>query len=147
MSVKILYTQEQMYQHHHHHHHHHHQMSCKARAERLHQLHWNEPWKVAHLEGLMENWKTINSCVSLLQRKTRHLHEDVECVYGKISRKKWDLFARIVVFLSIHTISYTETLLKVCSKFHIFISYSFLVIYFFIRGRTSCLTSKKSLTI
>jgi hypothetical protein len=32
----------------------------------------------------------------------------------------------------LHTISHTETLLKVCSKFQIFISYSFLVIDFFI---------------
>jgi hypothetical protein len=80
---------------------HHHQTIRKTRAERLHQIHWNEPRKVTHLAGLMENWKTINSCISLLQRKTRHLHEDVECVYRKISRKKRDLFAHIAVFLSI----------------------------------------------
>jgi hypothetical protein len=47
----------------------------------------------------------------------------------------------------LHTISDTETLLKVSSKFQIFISYSFLVIYFFIRRHTSCLTSNKSLAI
>jgi hypothetical protein len=41
----------------------------------------------------------------------------------------------------LHTISYTEILLKVCSKFQIFISYSFLVIDFFIRRHTSCLTT------
>jgi hypothetical protein len=47
----------------------------------------------------------------------------------------------------LHTMSYTETLLKVCSKFQIFVSYSFLVIDFFIRRRTSCLTFSKSLAI
>jgi hypothetical protein len=45
------------------------------------------------------------------------------------------------------TISYTETLLKVYSKFQIFMSYSFLVIDFFIGQRTSCLKCNKFLAI
>jgi hypothetical protein len=116
-------------------HHQHHQMSRKTPAEHLHQLHRNEPRKVIHLAGLMYNWKTINSCVSLLQRKTRHIHEDVEFVYGKISRKKRDLFARIAVFLSIQKAATRDikhwNITKGVFKISIFISYSFLVIYFF----------------
>ena len=42
---------------------------------------------------------------------------------------------------------YTETLLKVCSKFQIFLSYSFLIIDFLIRRHTCCLTFNKSLAI
>jgi hypothetical protein len=47
----------------------------------------------------------------------------------------------------LHAISNTEILLKVYSKFQIFISYSFLVIGFFIRRCTTYLTFKKSLAI
>jgi hypothetical protein len=50
------------------------------------------------LDGILKNHK---SCISLLQRKPRLLHKDVECVYGNISRKKRDLFVRLVVLLSI----------------------------------------------
>jgi hypothetical protein len=50
------------------------------------------------LDGELKNHKLMHIP---LQRKTRHLHEDVECVYRKISRKKQDLFARIAVFCSI----------------------------------------------
>jgi hypothetical protein len=132
-------------------HHHHHQMSRKTWAEHLHQLHWNEPRKVTHLAGLMKKWKTINSCISLLQKKTRPLHRNVKCVCRKISRKN-RVCLRALRCCSpsrrlLHTISYTEALLKVCSKFKIFISYSFLVINFFVRHRTSCLTFNKSLAI
>jgi hypothetical protein len=55
LDVRENLTQEKMYQHHHHHHHHHQTTSPKTRAERLHQLHSNEPRKVTHLAGLMEN--------------------------------------------------------------------------------------------
>jgi hypothetical protein len=69
------------------------------------------------MAGLMVKLKTINLCTSLLQRKTRHLDEDVECVNGEISRKKRDLCVRIAVFLSnekaaTYHIIYTETVLK-----------------------------------
>jgi hypothetical protein len=59
------------------------------------------------LDGKLKN---LNSCISLLQRKTRHLHEDVECVYRKISRKKRDLFVRITVFLSIQKAATHDTI-------------------------------------
>ena len=56
-------------------------------------------------------------------------------VCEKISRKKLDFSVLSVAFLCIqkaaHTISHTETLLKVCSKFQVFISYSFRVIIFY----------------
>jgi hypothetical protein len=50
------------------------------------------------LDGELKNHKLMHI---LPTKKTRHLHKDVECVYGKILRKKRDLFAHIAVLLSI----------------------------------------------
>jgi hypothetical protein len=90
---------------------------------------------VTHLAGLMEIWKIINSCMYAEQYQERNKI----CLRG--------LRCSFPSRTLLHTISNTETLLKVCSKFQIFISYSFLVIAFFIRQCTSCLTFKKSLAI
>jgi hypothetical protein len=57
-------------------------------------------------------------------------HENVECVYEKNQER--DKISLCSVWCSSpSTISHAETLLKVCSKFQVFISYSFRVIIFF----------------
>jgi len=64
-------------------------------------------------------------------------HENVECVCVRKNIKKDTKISLCSVLCSsssrrlLHTISHTETLLKVCSKFQVFISYSFHVIILF----------------
>jgi hypothetical protein len=99
------------------------------------------------LDGKLKNHKL---CISLLQRQ-----EKTPTLRCRVSEKYQERNKNCLRALRcsspsrrlLHTISYTETLLKVCLKFQIFISYSFLIIEFFIRRRTSCLTFNKSLTI
>ena len=62
-------------------------------------------------------------------------HENVECVQKNIKKETRFLCAQFGRSSAsrrlLHTISHAEPLLKVCSKFQVFISYSFRVIIFF----------------
>ena len=85
-------------------------------------------------------WKTKESQTgpySIHKKMIKCQHENVECVGEKISRSYISLCSVWCSSASkrlLHTISQAETLLKVCYKFQVFISYSFRVIIFLLKS-------------
>jgi len=118
-------------------HRHHHLTSRKARVQHLYLLQKKVPQKMTPLSGLMENWRITNWSIIHPQKLIKRQHENVECVCEKISRKKLRFLCSVWCSSAsrrlLYTISHAETLLKVCSKFQVFISYNFRVIIFLLK--------------
>ena len=116
-------------------HHRRHLTSRKARVEHLHLLQkkcpqkwppWQAWWKTKESQtgsySTHKKWQNVNTKMSNVCAK-------------KYQERNWISLCSVwCSFASrrlLHTISHAETLLNVCSKFQVFISYSFRVIIFF----------------
>ena len=82
--------------------------------------------KKTPLAGFMENRSIFHP-----QKVIKLQHENVECVRERDYISVCSVWCSSASRRLLHTVSYAETLLRICSKFQVFISYSFRVIIFF----------------
>ena len=133
ITENLIHTHQIVY-----HHHHQYLTSRKAQVEHLHLLHQNVPQKMTppgRLDGKLKNHNLVHIPPTKNDKTPTR-----KC---RVCAKKYqerNYISLCPVWCSsasrrlLHTISYAETLLKVCSKFQVFISYSFRVIIFLLKS-------------